>query len=126
MIHQLARAFSIAALPSLAACTASRITNMSTSASPVCSLSPEQLQQRRQALIPGLLKRAENVTDLEDGLRLRFGHRAGLLADLTGVIEQEQDCCSFLRFHLSVEPNGGPVTFEVTGPAGTRQMLRSL
>jgi hypothetical protein len=61
-----------------------------------------------------------------DAACLRFAHRAGLLAELTRVIEQEQDCCSFLRFHLSVEPNAGPVTFEVTGPAGTRQILRSL
>jgi hypothetical protein len=125
MIRQLARAFWIAGLFLLAACTAPR-TNMSASSAPVCSLSPEQLQQRRQALIPGLLKRAEEVTDLDDGLRLRFAHRAGLLAELTRVIEQEQECCSFLRFQLSVAPNAGPIIFDVTGPAGTHQMLRSL
>src|SRR6266496_67822 len=99
---------------------------MNTSSSTFCSLSPEQLQPRRQALIPGLIQRADQVTDLEEGLRLRFAHRAGLLAELTRVIEQEQDCCSFLRFQLSVEPNSGPITLEVTGPAGTRRMLRSL
>jgi hypothetical protein len=25
-----------------------------------------------------------------------------------------------------VEPAGGPVTFDITGPAGTREMLKSL
>ncbi len=126
MIRQLTRAFSIIALLLLAACAAPRTSNMSTSSSPVCKLSPEELRQRRQALIPGLLKRAEKVTDLDDGLRLRFAQRAGLLTELIRVIGQEQDCCSFLRFQLSVEPNAGPITLEVTGPAGTRQLLRSL
>ncbi len=97
------------------------------SSAPVsCSLTPEQLQKRRQELIPGLLKRAQEVTDLPNGLRLRFEPRAGLLAELARVIEQEQDCCNFLRFDLSVAPNAGAVTFEVTGPAGTREMLRAL
>ena len=91
-----------------------------------CSLTPEQLQKRRQELIPGLIKRAQEVTDLPNGLRLRFDQRAGLLNELANVIEQEQDCCNFLRFELSVAPNAGDVTFEVTGPAGTREMLRAL
>jgi hypothetical protein len=99
---------------------------MSTSSSPACSLSPAQLQERRQALIPGLLKRADQVTDLDDGLRLRLAYRDGLLGELARVIEQEQTCCSFLRFQLSVEASAGPIVFEVTGPPGTRQMLRSL
>jgi hypothetical protein len=99
---------------------------MSISFSPACGLSPEQLQQRRQVLIPGLLKCADQVTDLDDGFRLRFAYRDGLLAELARVIEQEQTCCSFLRFRLSIEPSAGPITFEVTGPPGTREMLRSL
>ena len=99
---------------------------MSTSSQIFCSLSPEQLQRRRQSLIPGPIQRADQVTDLDDGLLLRFAHSPGLLAELARVIEQEQDCCSFLRFELSIEPNTGPITFEVTAPAGTRQMLRSL
>jgi hypothetical protein len=126
MIYRFARVFSIAILLFLAACVAPRRTNMSTSSSPICSLSPEQLQQRRQVLIPGLLKRADQVTSLDDGFRLRFAYRDGLLAELARVIEQEQTCCSFLRFRLSVEPGAGPITFEVTGPPGTGQMLRSL
>jgi hypothetical protein len=100
---------------------------MSTSSSsPSCNLSPAQLQERRNALIPGLLKKADNVTDVAHGLRLQFSHRPGLLAELTRVIEAEQTCCSFLRFQVSIEPSAGPITFEITGPPGTREMLRSL
>ena len=91
-----------------------------------CSLSPDELAVRRQELISGLRERAEQVTDIPNGIRLRFARKPGLLADLARVMEREQDCCSFLRFDLKAEPNAGPVTFEVTGPRGTAEMLRKL
>jgi hypothetical protein len=49
-----------------------------------------------------------------------------LLAELARIIEREQDCCSFLSFQITVEASGGPVTFDITGPVGTRDMLKSL
>ena len=91
-----------------------------------CKLSPAELAARRQQLIPGLFERAERVSDIPDGLRFRFANEPGLLTDLSRVMEQGQDCCSFLRFSLQTEPNAGPVTFDVTGPAGTGEMLRKL
>jgi hypothetical protein len=101
---------------------------MDTSSPPpiACGLTPAQLQQRREILIPGLLKRAEQVSELTNGLRLQFSYRGGLLAEITEVIEQERTCCTFLHFTLSIEPSGGAITFEITGPAGTREMLLSL
>lgn len=89
-------------------------------------MSPDELRQRRQELIPGLLERATEVVDVEDGLRLRFTSSPGLLMSLASVTEQEQSCCSFLRFRILVEPHAGDVELEVTGPAGTREMLRAL
>jgi hypothetical protein len=93
---------------------------------PVCTLSPSELKSRREQLLPGLMARATEVTDLEDGLRLRFESHPGLLDELVRVVEQERTCCSFLRFALTTEPGNGPITFEVTGPPGTREMLRAL
>jgi hypothetical protein len=66
------------------------------------------------------------VEDIDDGLRFHFENQPGLLTDLARVMEQEQDCCSFLHFRLVTEANAGPITFEVTGPSGTGQMLRGL
>lgn len=96
------------------------------SSNPSCNLTPEQLAVRRQELVPGLLQRAEQVSDIPNGLRLRFSAERGLLPHLARIIEQEQDCCSFLRFELTTEPNAGPITLEVTGPSGTAEMLRNL
>ena len=91
-----------------------------------CTLTPAELSARRAQLIPGLIDRAESVTDLENGLLLRFGSSPGLLGELADVIDAERTCCSFLRFTVTAKPAGGVVTFEVTGPPGTREMLRSL
>ena len=91
-----------------------------------CSLAPQELQNRREELIPGLLKGAREVVELTDGLRLRFANSPGLLSSLATVIEQEQICCSFLRFRISIAPHGGDTEVEVTGPPGTAEMLRDL
>jgi hypothetical protein len=42
------------------------------------------------------------------------------------VLERERTCCSFLRFQIIAEPENGPIILEVTGPPGTRELLRSL
>jgi hypothetical protein len=91
-----------------------------------CKLSPTELAARRQQLIPGLFQRAQKVEDIPSGLRFHFASAPGLLPDLARIMQQEQDCCSFLRIQLTMEPSEGPVTFDVTGPDGTAAMLRKL
>jgi hypothetical protein len=91
-----------------------------------CNLPADELRQRRDELLPGLRKRAEQVIELTDGLRFQFATSPGLLIELAGVIAQEQLCCSFLRFQISIEPGAGGIALEVTGPSGTREMLRGL
>lgn len=113
----------LALIALLAACAAP---SESQDAGPRCALSADELRANRGRLIPGWIERAESVVDLPDGLRLRFANRAGLVAELTELVELERACCSFLRFRITIEPGGGPVEFEVTGPAGTREMLRAL
>ena len=96
------------------------------SAGDSCKLSPEQLAAQRHELIPGLFKRADKVEDIKNGLRFHFKSEPGLLTDLARIMEKEHDCCSFLRMQVTMEPSEGPVTFEVTGPEGTAEMLRKL
>jgi hypothetical protein len=38
----------------------------------------------------------------------------------------ERHCCRFLRFVLTVEPGGGPMWLETTGPEGTVEFLETL
>lgn len=64
--------------------------------------------------------------DLAPRSRLRFISRPGLLTEIVTVIEQERTCCSFLRFQLVAEQGEGPILLDVSGPAGTRELLRGL
>jgi hypothetical protein len=89
----------------------------------VCTLPPEQLNARRDELLPGLIDRADERIALERGYRLRFTARPGLLDEIAQVIEQERGCCQFLEFQIIVEPENGPIFVEVAGPPGTREII---
>jgi hypothetical protein len=81
---------------------------------------------RRAALLPGLLVRAEERTTLENGFRWRFAASSELLTAAADTINAERQCCRFLRFVLTVEPGGGFMWLEITGPQGTPEFLASL
>ena len=92
-----------------------------------CSLTPDQLRDRKASLLPGLLGRATNVTPTDDGYRLEFaaGERDTASA-IAACIDAERHCCPFLRFTVTVPAEAGPIVLDVTGPAGTRQFLDAL
>ena len=92
----------------------------------MCTLDPASLQARRDGLLSDLLRRAEAHEPLDAGHRLRFPAGGGTIPAIARVIEAERQCCRFLRFTLTVEPDGGPVILELTGPAGTREFIATL
>jgi hypothetical protein len=92
----------------------------------VCTLSPEALQARREGLLADLLRRAEGQEELPDGLRIRFTPAPDTLAAIARVIDAERHCCRFLRFDITVEPDGGPIVLQLSGPPGTREFVAAL
>ena len=92
----------------------------------VCALTPAALEARRQNLLNALVQRAIDRSERPDGVHLRFAPDAGILAEIAAVIEAERQCCRFLQFTLIVEPDDGPMTLDLIGPAGTRDFLTSL
>lgn len=91
-----------------------------------CSLSPTELRERQDGLIERLAASAEERQWFEDGLRLRFGGAADVVALLHQFVEAERRCCGFLRFRMSYEPACGPIELEIAGPEGTREYLETL
>jgi uncharacterized glyoxalase superfamily protein PhnB len=91
-----------------------------------CTLDPAELQGRREALLPDLAAQALTCDVLPNGLQWHFAPHRGFLEQVARVIEAERQCCPFLRFDLTTEPNGGPFRLAVTGPAGTREFLDAL
>jgi hypothetical protein len=91
-----------------------------------CTLTPGQLRKQRDALLPGLVRRATFVDPLDDGYQLRFDPSSKTLDAIAKVIDAERQCCRFLRFDLTIMPDGGPITLAVTGPTGTREFMDGL
>ena len=92
----------------------------------VCTLTPDGLRARREGLLSDLLHRAVDREELPEGLRLRFAPTADTLSAIARAVEAERHCCRFLRFAVTVEPDGGPMFLELTGPRGTREFVAAL
>ena len=88
-----------------------------------CTLSQPDLARRRAGLFAELARRRQEARWLFEGVALRYSSEQGTLALLGEFIQLERQCCPFLRFQLTVEPGGGPIWLELTGPAGTREFL---
>lgn len=91
-----------------------------------CELTPAEIAERRAGLLPGLLAHSQERIAVADGFRWRFAPESELLAAVVQTIDLERQCCRFLRFQLTVEPDAGPVWLQVTGPTGTAEFLEEL
>ena len=91
-----------------------------------CTLSPTTIQTRRAGLLPGVMHRAEQRDDLPDGYRARFMAEGDILAAIAQMMDAERQCCRFMRFTLTVEPDGGPIWLDVTGPPGAKEFIAAL
>lgn len=91
-----------------------------------CTLSPAALKARKENLLNALLQRADERHELPDGYRLRFAAEGDVLSVIARTVDTERQCCRFLRFTVTVEPADGPITLDLTGPAGTREFLAAM
>jgi hypothetical protein len=91
-----------------------------------CTLSPEALKARRENLLEALLQRSTERTETPEGFRLRFTADGQILAEIARTVDAERQCCRFLSFTITVSPDGGPITLDLTGPAGTREFLAAM
>ena len=90
----------------------------------VCTLTPAVIAARKAALLPGLFRRADSREDTADGIRLRLP--ADTLSAVLEMVDAERQCCRFLRFEITVEPDSGPIWLGLSGPPGTREFLSAL
>jgi hypothetical protein len=91
-----------------------------------CTLTPDALRARREGLLSELVRQAQSIERLSEGLRLRFASSTETLATLARAVEAERLCCRFLQFRITVEPDEGPIRLELTGPPGTQEFVEAL
>ena len=92
----------------------------------VCTLTPDAIRARREGLLSDLLRQASGREQLPEGLRLQFATATETLATIVRAVDAERHCCRFLRFGITVEPDGGPMFLELSGPPGTREFVEAL
>jgi len=90
----------------------------------VCTLTPDTIATRKAELLPHLVRQAESREDTEHGLRFSFPPE--VWSAIAATIDAERRCCCFLRFDITIEPNGGPILVTLSGPPGTREFLDAL
>jgi hypothetical protein len=113
----------------------------------VCTLTEPQLRERRAGLLrrvreqivavrpalpagasaehpPGAAASDGPATaDRPAGIELQFAADEATVADLFELVRLESRCCAFLRFRVTLEPAGGPVLLEVSGPPAGVELL---
>jgi hypothetical protein len=92
----------------------------------VCTLGPQALSTRSEGLLADLMRHAETHEELDNGHRLTFAATDEAVAIILKTVTSERHCCQFLRFQITVEPGGGPIVLELTGPHGTKEFVAAL
>ena len=74
-----------------------------------CNLSAAQLQERRSNLLLKAKTAVLEMKELENGYKYRFPCDDAWLSELIHIVKLERQCCPFLTFRLTVEPDNGPI-----------------
>jgi hypothetical protein len=88
-----------------------------------CELSEVEQRSRREEISGELLGGCEDVRELEDGYEFIFPGGEEWVERLTRFVASERKCCRFFAFELRFEPDLGPVSLRMRGPAGTKEFL---
>ena len=88
-----------------------------------CKLSEGGQLSRREEISREILSGCEDVRELEDGYEFVFPGGEEWIERLMRFVASERKCCRFFAFELLFEPDLGPVSLRMRGPAGTKEFL---
>ena len=91
-----------------------------------CCLSTAEFREREATLLAQFRSAVTATEELPDGYAFRLPGDAASVAVAAELIAAERECCPFLTFELAAHANKGPVIVRVTGPAGTKEFLRTI
>lgn len=95
--------------------------NMSTA----CTLPDEEFRAREATLLAQFKSAVIATDEIPDGYAFELPGDDEWMALAGELIAAERKCCPFLTFELIAKPNKGPLVLRATGPAGTKDFLRS-
>jgi hypothetical protein len=90
-----------------------------------CRLSDAELRKREATLLAQFKTAVIATEELPDGYVFRVPGDKKWMAVMWKLIVTERECCPFLAFELAAQPNMGPMSIRITGPAGTKDFLKT-
>jgi hypothetical protein len=90
----------------------------------LAALAPEDRTALTSDLLPKLRGSDREVTELENGYRIRFLGGREIVATVTAWLSIEARCCPFFELSLSVPAVEGPLTVRISGPDGVKEFIR--
>jgi hypothetical protein len=91
-----------------------------------CSLSDLELHEREATLLAQFRSAVIETEELPDGYAFRVPGDGKWIVIMAKMIVAERECCPFLTFEFVAQPSMGPVIIRVTGPAGTKDFLKTV
>jgi hypothetical protein len=91
-----------------------------------CCLTSAELREREATLLAQFRSAVIGTEELRDGYVFRVPGDGKWIAIIAKMMVAERECCPFLTFELVAQPNMGPVIVRVTGPACTKDFLKTV
>ena len=91
-----------------------------------CCLSDAELCKRKATIIAQFNSAVIATEELPDGYAFQLSGDKKGIGVVAELIVAERECCPFLTFVLTAQPNIGPVSVRVTGPAGAKDFLKTI
>ena len=91
-----------------------------------CALSDAELRQRKATLLARFHSAAIAIVELPDGYEFQIPGDKKWILLTAELIADERECCPFLKFELTVQPDHRPVAVRVTGPSGAKEFVMSI
>jgi hypothetical protein len=91
-----------------------------------CDMTVFAAAQREQHLqaTTQLFQAIQSIHEAENGYEFTLRNDSSIITGIGEFISNERICCPFLEFSLKVVSDRGPISFTLTGPAGTQEFLR--
>ena len=91
-----------------------------------CCLTSAELREREATLLAQFRSAVIETEELSDGYAFRLPGDCKWVAITAEMIVAERECCPFLTFEFVAQPSMGPIIVRVTGPAGTKEFLKTV
>jgi hypothetical protein len=91
-----------------------------------CRLTDSEFRKREATLLAQFKRLVVATQELPDGYVFHVPGDKKSMRFVWEAIVAERECCPFLTFELTAQANMGPVSVRVTGPAGTKDFLKTI